>query len=307
MRLFKFVLLFLLFSCGEPVKKAEQTTTKDVRAELIEKYDLYYDLSLAHRDENGFIETDKCDSLLFTSLYGIIDSSINIEAAKNDDGRWFRRPLSKPCLINKDTDSTVSRDMFVGLLWFIWEHRRLDLAEELFNYGKQHNWVMGVGEATKLYFTPTLQATLAQIIYKFGGGSYPEKDLYDFTDQFWDKSVIGFEAHLQVLHILLRGQIVGKISTFSLDVLKYHYNRNKFNALFSYALHTYTDGNYQEAIQLLLNEQWFPASRLPTSKDRKESWLFQREFGVDWSPSNLESKEHSGADFLFLSHLILFK
>ena len=82
-----------------------------------------------------------------------------------------------------------------------------------------------------------------------------------------------------------------------------HYERNPDNALFAVAYHKIKDGDYSEPTATLLNERYFPADRLPTSKDRCTEYLWQRENDDDWE-SCKDKETHSGTDFLFATHLI---
>jgi len=55
-----------------------------------------------------------------------------------------------------------------------------------------------------------------------------------------------------------------------------------------------------------LDEQFFPADRLPTSENYRTSYLFQRdqEEVNSWKPS-LDGKTHSAIEWLFSAAIIL--
>lgn len=297
------ILVLLSQACGRKEKPKSSTLSEEVQSKLKAKADLYLSLSPSVQDADGFIEWDHCDSLLFSSLYAVGGGKVDIPAARDSDGMWHRRSLNQPeCYNEADgaTASSISRDMLIGLLWYIWRAKRLDLANDLFDYGVSHDWIMGKGDASRIYFTPGLQATLAEIIHRLGGTDH---SAYRAIPQAYSKNV-GFAAHLDILHILLRAELVGHMDQAALDIVKYNYDRSPQNALFAYAWHRYSDADQTETVNALLNEKWFPADRLPTSSDRCESWLFQRDPGKDWEPCD-EGRTHSGGDYLFVTKLLL--
>lgn len=294
--------------------------------DLEDKYKTYFKLSFAQRDDNGFVESQECDSLLFTGLLGCLPSTgVNIEAAHDYDGKWLRRPKTlPPCYdytdkwILKDRlvslykyykehgfdkegmkkifeagGSSISRDMLVGLAWYAYANKRLDISESVIKYALSHKLIMGQGTPTRTLMTPGLLSTYAWISYKLGG---PSRWLIRHIPQSESKSVVDFQAHLSVLHILLRNKLTGK-NNYK-DLLLKQAQRQPNNALFQFA------AGYVDAAKVLLaNEKWFPKDRLPTAKDRDAQWLWQRDYGDDWLPYDSD-KVHSGADFLFCYWLI---
>lgn len=295
---------------------------------LILKYKTYKDLVKHEQDSDGFIESRECDSLLFSGLLGCVPGvKINIDAAKDVDGKWLRRPAKLPpcydCInkwnikdrlvavykywkengVNKEAmkkifelgNSSISRDMLVGLAWYCYVNKRLDLSESVIKYALSHKLIMGEGTPTRTLMTPGLLSTYAWISYRLGG---PSRWLLRYIPQSESKGLVGFQAHLSVLHILLRNKLTGKDKYK--DVLLKHAQREPNNALFQFA------AGYKDAAKVLLaNEKFWPANRLPTAKDRSTQWLFQRDYGPDWEPEDSE-KKHSGGDFLFCYWLINF-
>jgi len=287
-----------LLTCG--TNKPKENTSIEIKEVLKQKYELYKELNNSVQDTNGFILFEHCDSLLFSSLLGI-SKQVNVEAAKNSNGQWFRRPLTYPeCYSNYSSKSTISRDMLLGLFYYIYYNKRLDIAEDLFKYGQDNLWIMGEGDPSRTVFTPSMQATLAEIIYKLGGDNHPHR-LYP---QSFTKNT-SFEAHLTILHILLRAELLGKLTNEELDIVKYQYKRLPKNALFSYTYHKYTDGNQEETINTLLDTNIFPNSNLPTSNNYCTDWLWSRDESKDWSPCPEENKQWTGGELIFVAHLIL--
>lgn len=267
---------------------------------LKKKYKTYLSLLPSVQDSNGFIDINHCDSLLFSGLLGTI-TKVNIEAARDSNGMWHRRPLNYISCYPNHSKSTISRDMFIGLLWDIWKNQKLELAENLFNNGKENDWIMGEGLISRIYFTPGLQSTLAEVIYQLGGTNHIERHIPVLIGKGND----GFAAHLDILHVLLRAELKGG-KTEHLDVINQHYKRNPNNALFTYAHHKYTDGVQDETIDILLSDKLFPSDRLPTDCDRREGWIWQRDMGDDWEPKrDCNGYTHSGGDFLLVAKLVL--
>lgn len=289
---------------------------------LESKYKLYKRLIKNEQDKHGFIESEQCDSLLFSGLAGSTkEVYVDIKAAQASDGSWQRRPTDLPaccpldhwslferlktCLAAKTTDtkvlqkifeqggSTISRDMLMGLAWYCYFNKRLDISESVIKYALSHKLIMGIGTPTRTLLTPGLLATYAEISYRLGG---PNRWLLRYIPQSESSKVVDFQAHLSVLHILLRNKMTGK-NKYS-NLLAMHAERQPQNALFQFAA-----GNKDKALELLSNEQWWPSDRLPTSNDRYEQWLFQRDYGSDWLPDGQE-KQHSGADFIFCYWLV---
>jgi hypothetical protein len=262
--------------------------------DLIRKDVLYKALVLSVMDEYGFIETKHCDSLLFTSLLSasIKSNNIDIRAAQNDNGAWFRRPLKyPPC-----KGSTISRDMLTGLLWHIWMKKDVALALNLQYYGEKNDWVMGEGDISRLYFGPGLRSTLDEIVAAIYDGP---SNLDRHLPLSWPKGLEDYEAHLAMLHIELRGQIKGYITTSMRECLKDIANRMERNALAQLLAAKWVHGDYSNAIALL--QKLWPNTKLPDSKLRKEGWITQRgDDSSGWSPSEDEEiTVHSGGDFLF--------
>lgn len=296
-----FLVALILVSCG---KKVTSKDSGEIDDQLRSKAEIYLELSREEQGDAGFILTDKCDSLLFTGLYGAAGGDVDITAARDSRGKWHRRPISLTPCYPKHSASEISRDMFVGLLWYIWEHRRLDLAEDLLEYGEDNFWVMGKGDLSRTLFSGNLQSTLAQIIYRLGGANH---FIYRNIPSEFTTTHTGFEAHLDVLHILLRGRVFGRISADEKAVLVRQGTRVPQNPLFAYGKALYTDGDQTDTVDLLLRDLFrFPQDRLPTTHDRCEPWVLQRDPGKDWQPCDLgqPAKKHPGGDLLFVEYLL---
>jgi len=267
-----------------------------MRMSLEQKYNFYLEQLKTVQDSSGFIYSDECDSLLFSSLVGCIPG-VNFDAWAAFDkstNMWQRRPCSKPCY-PEHSKSTISRDMLIGLCFYAYHHNRLDILEQVISYALTHCFVMGKGPLSRTFMTPGLLSTYAWASYRLGG---PSRWWLRYLPHVESKAVTGFQAHLSVLHIILRNRLTGKEDN-KYDILKHHAEREPNNALFQYAV-----GNYTQAESILSNEQLFPFNRLPTNHDRKANWLWQRDEGDDWDVGSGEKKIFSGGDFLFVYALI---
>lgn len=263
-------------------------------SDLQEKYLKYIELIKSTQDEFGFIDPNACDSLLFSGLVGCVpDVKVNIDAAfDSSTGMWHRRPCSRPCF-PEHSKSTISRDMLLGLAWYAYYNKRLDITEQVISYALRHNLIMGKAVDLKskmgrCLMTPGLLSTYAWISYRLGS---PSRFWLRYMPQVESDKATDFQAHLSVLHIILRNKLMKKDKYK--DLLNHHFNRNPRNPLFCIAAERYDD-----AKKALEDESMWPKDRLPTSADRSAEWLIQRDLGKDWLPSD-KGHIHSGGDFLF--------
>ena len=274
---------------------------------LQDKFNFYLSNIKTFQDDHGFIGSDGCDSLLWTGLSGCVpDIKVDIDSAfyKVKD-EWHRRPCENPCFPNHSA-STISKDMLIGLAWYAYFNRRLDISEGIIKHALSHWCIMGEAKTLKDKFgacllTPGLLATYAEISYRLGG---PNRWWLRYFPQYESSSVVDFQAHLSVLHIYLRKLMGVKIGWMARRCLKSQYKRQPHNALFALA----NDDKFSAA-QLLDVEMWWPTNRLPSTAGRGEMWLHQRDYGKDWKPNLTINppKVFSGADLLFAYWLLTRK
>lgn len=268
---------------------------------ILNKATIYHPLTRMHQGSVGFIDTQHCDSLLFTGLlsYAAPDPKTNICAARDQNGRWFRRPLRYgSCYEKGQKGSTISRDMLMGLLYHFWAHKDKSNLGQLYRYGKKNDWVMGDGDISRVYLTPGLRKTIALMWEAMGGPCH--KDSY--LSHSWPKGLKDYEAHLSLLHINLLGEIHGYITTPMKEAIKdIAYGDMTQNPFAQLMLAKWVTGKFDTPlIQMSLEHPW-PDYRLPTTHDRKESWINQRsDSSSGWLKVLDEpAEEHHGADFLF--------
>lgn len=266
------------------------------------KYNLYLNLIKQTQDESGFIMATHCDAVLFSGLVGCVPG-VKVDLDKAFDkatGQWHRRPCDKPCY-PAHSASTISRDMLLGILYFAYFQKRLDISEQIIKYALNNFGIMGQAKDLKTLLgrcliSPGLLGTAAWISYKLGGPSRPWLRLLPVSPS---KHVVGFQAHLTVLHILLRNKLTNK-NNYK-EVLAYHYKRQPNNPLFALGA-----GDYNAAESILNDSSLWPEDRLPTNRDRAEGWIIQRDYGPNWKPDLDDTNiiMHSGGDYLFLKFLL---
>jgi hypothetical protein len=270
--MFKVMLLtvFILFGCSDWRDEKEAIEVDQVD-QLVDVFEQKQAKAKELRDpETGWLTPDSCDGILWSSKYAItvgIDE-VDIEAAEHPDemGRFGRRP-HPPCwseeLGDQGSPATWSRDMFkAGLAPWAWEHKRLDVLERHAEYGKDNNWYMGkpLADGRTLY-TPQVIGFLYQIIYALGG----ENSINRMWPEWYNSGLDDFEAHLQVMGILVRGEIheargeadavpaLLGISGGMWERIEEHYNREPHNPLYAYMYNLYDSGDFTDTITLLLD------------------------------------------------------
>lgn len=309
---------------------------EEIKARLDAKFERYQNAGFKHSYYSGWHQND-CDALLFECLRGCVQGEDLAQIDAAYDGRWNRKPIAfKPKCYNPDAPinraglfkrliqavewklrdpkatlesirrevwwqgSTISRDMLVGLAWYAYYNDRLDISEGVIKYALKHGGIMGSGDPTRTWIGPALLATFAWVSYRLGGPSRPWLRWIKIPDTKLD----GFRAHLQVLHVGLR-EILNPKLDIQHPALDRQWRRQPLNALF--AAMRFHDGpqERQHFYDLLDVEQLWPSDRLPTTADRHESWVFQRDLGDDWKPSDIQPvKMHPGSDFLFCYALL---
>jgi hypothetical protein len=285
-------LLLLLVSCGKQGVK-ERSTPPLPSLDAVRE--LYSDQMLAVQDSNGYVDTGKCDSVLHTALLGAGGVAIkDINSARNKDGQWFRRPLNYPeCLANGQSKSTFSRDMLLGLMWYWYSIGEWKNAEEFYQYTSTRAFKFGDADGSlegnsRVIMTPDLLSLLAELIFKMGG---PNHVLSRTLGTRQAPEVLGFEAHLQILSILMWGRLTGYYTTHEIVAIRAHIARKPENALFQYA-----GSNYDEAERLLLIHH--PADRLPSTEDFCNPLRYETELNP---PCPEQVREHAPVHFMLIS------
>mgnify|MGYP001615603093 CR=1 FL=1 len=230
------------------------------------------------------------------------DLNINIDAAKDENGAWYRRPGHDCGPAFNNSRSTISRDMVVGLLWHMWRNKDVKGATALLKDLKARTyWLRGEGTAGELLMTPALVNTLAEMVFRMGGTSYDTERAFP---AILDDSGEGFIAHLTVLHLLLRGEILGGLFESDIKTLKSYMDKSPQNPLFVGAYHKYSDGNQSAMIDMLMDNSEWPNNSLPTTENHCSNWPVQRVYDEkNWGACS-PTKEHTGAELVVIYSLI---
>lgn len=290
---------FLLACCGKHDKAESQQSLEDVRVQ----YNTYVQLA-----PSGWQQWDReCDALLFASLQTSAEQkTFDIESARDSSGQWHRRPQWADCETGPN-DSTISRDMLMGLLVYALNAKRLDIVEDLWDYGQAHStavpyvWKMGSDNRSndnRTYTVPGLVQLMAKIIAHLGGTRH-EVELA--IPQVYG-SEPGFPSHLTMLHIYMNGKIDGQIGSNQLDVLRSIRSHSPNNPLANALIGKYTDGDQSRTLEVL---SIWPADRLPTSMDWQSDWRTQRADGDPSFQPGTDNNPHAGGDYLFVAALLL--
>lgn len=282
------LLLLLLAACGRE-GDSDSTPRPDVAA-VRATY-----LSL---NQDAWIEG--CDSLLFTALQSIGrgpgHTTLDLRQAEISPGHWYRNPSHKGC------DDDVSRDMLLGVIAYGLEFKRLDILNDLWDYGYDNGWKMGADDGSlnsvgRTFMTPSLRGVLAKVIAHLGGPKHVERFLPNPLS-----AQQGFAGHLTLLNLWILDRVDGELGPANRTVLASFGSALQTNALLSYLYNKYNGLSQDNTVALLLK---YPANRLPTGSDWCEAWLQQR-VGTEANQGTCEERgPWSGGDFLFVSRMVL--
>jgi len=281
------LLLVPVLACAKPIKRRTDVKQYPLLDMLTE---VYLENMTKAQDDWGFIESDKCDSLLFSGLLGSAGVRVWLYGARDDDGRWYRR-WQKDCYPDHSA-SSISRDMLLGVLWYAWGNKRADIAVNLLQYADKHGYIMGEGPPSRVLMTPALVNTTQLIAFKLGARKYAWK-----MPEIWAATPKGSARHIQMLHILLRADVLGKLSPGAARRLKAIYRAEPENVLFA-AAHNY----WIKDTDIPLHD--YPMDRLPDTSDWKEPWRPQRSMDDSGRLPSLPLKYHSGGEIVFINHFL---
>jgi hypothetical protein len=254
--LFCIILTLGLSSCGLFTKKHEKSPNADTRlttlsGEYVKRKAAYEEITLGTQ---GWPSVNDCDATLWAGEVCSAGLEVQISAAEYPvDGQVQRRPISS-CFFQghpNGSDSSVSNDMILGYLSCLWQQQDLHALQRLADYGEAHNWVMGEpADSDRVYMKPNQQGLLGRMLAQLGDNRSYRKIPPEYLPVEKD-----FEKHLQVLGILLNGQVDSNLHL--LDIRGDMYNRlealaeDDQDALMQAAFGTYT-GDMSKALDLLL-------------------------------------------------------
>jgi len=227
-------------SCGSSPKKDKIIPDRDL---LREKVTLYESLMIDHVDENGFVNVDKCDSLMNTALG---NDKANLFVAEQEPGKWYRRPYYYPdCYSTGSSRSDISRDMLLGVMYRCVKTDDLQCLKRIWDYGTAHTWSMGEHGSEHSVFSPDHIALLAQAIYKVSNGNN------NYTARIFKFPTLipqsGYKAQLQAIFMIMREMVYGD------DFLDDNLTTRLAKENVDNPLMQYVGQNYDQAVSLLLN------------------------------------------------------
>lgn len=279
------IMIFYLMALACQKKTSNDPKLIDPR--IKEKAELYKSLS------RGWSH-DKCDSLGFTALAKIAGGAqdADIYQAEGEPGRWYRSP-EHDCYDLGESKSDISKDMFTMLFPYLYLKGDRQNLQEIYDYGKENGWIMGRGYISRTLMTPAMIWTLQRMLNLN----------YQVNPNSSEKTAkAGFEKHLDAISLFTKALIGDGLDPIQYEQIRKYSEENPKNALFVALYRKYRDGNQAQAIEILLDESLFPSDRLPTSADRCEEYLWQRDDGADWQPCD-QGKVHDGTDFLFAAYV----
>lgn len=249
------VLALLLVGCAAEKNEDAEPVVSDKLGPLKELHDSRIAEAIALSDnEWGWITPDDCDGMLWTGKAAAGGQpNVNIVGSEyEDEGRLGRRP-PPDCYLNgadNGAKTSWSRDMGVGFIYAAYRLGNVGALARHAAYGKAHKWQMGepIDDGRTLY-TPPLIGLLYQAIYKLGGEDNAARKI----PNVYISGLDDFQAHLQVLDILLRGELEGGIRDVMLDRLKEHAKREPASPFYQAALGTYT-GDMDAAIAACMKD-----------------------------------------------------
>ena len=245
-------------------------------------------------DEFGFIDTSKCDSLLFTSLANV---GADLTAAEPTPGQYVRRPVAYPdCFTGGMSRSDISRDMLLGVIYHSYLTSDLPRLLRLWNYGMAHNWIMSQHGGIHAIYGPGDTALLAQTIYVLSDGEHDYGARHAITPPVYNTA--GYVQHLQSITVWLRREVYGGLLSGEIALIRRYADENPGNPLHQMVL-----GNYARAAEILITT--YPRDRLPTTADWCEPWRIQRvDTDSGLTPCADRGMIHSGGDLLFVARHI---
>lgn len=294
----KYFLIFLLTGCSVLPHRKEETVIPLVE-ELAGTY--------RSLQAPGWTDTAECDALLFNSLRAASGIPVNPGEAQDPavPGRWYRRPVSLPeCYASGESVSTISRDMLLGVYWWAWSTDNTQVVRDLWEYASSRSWFTGDGQnggATTL-LNSNMVSLLARLCVDLDAGCSGNVGQWAKTPLTFTGIPEGYVRHLEVLQILLLGEIDGQIPGYLADRLRLHAEQQPDNPLFSSSMVLYNRWNTGEVDADL--SEW-PTDRLPNSSDWCSSWRTEAEGGSrGWGPCPGDTEVHSGGEIIFLSRIL---
>ena len=279
-------------------KRVYRSINLDSLQALLKKERLYRGLAQYHRGEFGFIGTDKCDSLLLSSLIACRkDFPVSLSMSRDVHGYFHRLPLSMPECYPERSKSSMSRDMMTGYAFYLAMTGQHAEASNTLSSLEENDYVMGIGDPSRLILMPTLEKLLAMISKDNTLENKMRRRMYTPLP----KNLKGYQIKLDILAIMAIGHIQGGLTEKQMKSVR-HYASTVPSCPLAMMLLAMYDSKYSldETIALLNKEAIFPNGRLPTNRDRYVDWFWDAQNPEDLKPDlTVDIQELSGCDYLF--------
>lgn len=270
--------------------------------EIEQKASLYCELSKQEYEAKKWV-VDECDSAGFTSLYslGCRENNVDLSVFQNESGEMFRNP-NKDCYPSR-SKAGFSKDHVlmrlvaaVGQGDKVWPKSFLEFATS--NNGFFCDAVDNTTKVSRCFLSPFLLEYLSKAKGDYSLLNDPHSD-----DAWFEKE--GFEAHLQVLGIWLKGKLDGSLTNASLGYLEAYAKREPLNALYQALAYRYGKASRDDMVSAF-NSRYWPSDSLPSSVTHCSDYLFQRDMKStkDWEPCPDENKIYSGTDYSFAAYIL---
>ncbi len=203
--------ILVLAACGKP-RHETQTPKDDPRVADLEAQQA---ADIAEADSlrdpvTGWVSKGG-DAMLWEGKLNAVTCKSDLSKAETEPGKFQRDPNGETS-DNPDW-SDWSKDMGTGLLAAAWRCKDLALVQRHIAYGEAHQalsnkipvWQMGqpVGDGRGLYL-PAFIGRLYQTQLALGG----ENNVNRLWPDFYPLGLVDYQAHLQVMNIWHRGEIV---------------------------------------------------------------------------------------------------
>ena len=222
-----------------------------------------------------------CDALLWESKYSSVTMDSDIRATEYDGspGRFGRTPIKRCFSQGEDngSKSTWSRDMGMGLILWAWRANALDVLEDHERYGRENTWKMGEPIADgRVLYTPQMIGILYSVIHAMGGANNANRH----WPTIWTKGLVDYQAHLQMMSILIQYEIEKDIKKVMYERIVEHSDREP-NNVFYQALKAKFTGNYDKASELCVNGSVGDYVRLSEDQNANRARLSELIFSCD--------------------------
>lgn len=297
LNLHKLLITLLLISCGSH-KSSEPQLFQDIEA----KAGMYCELSKPEYEAKKWV-VDECDGAGFTSLYALACGSngVDLSVFQASNNEMYRNP-QHDCYPTRSKSGFSKDHVLMRLVAAVgqgdkeWPKSFLEFATS--NNGFFCDAVDNTTKFSRCFLSPFL----IEYLSKAKGGSSLLEEKY--SDDAWGEKE-GFEAHLHVLGIWIKGKLDGSISNVDLSYLEAYAKREPMNALYQALAYRYEKASRDSVVSAFDNGHW-PSDSLPSSATHCSDYLFQRDMKStkDWEPCPDENKIYSGTDYSFAAYIL---